>query len=93
MQFEPEQQGCRVGLADAWHPGCLAQGGGPNLAELLARFFGERCNPCVVDGVRQGAVFLLFDAVDLLTLPAEIAAVFDINFGAFAHIFGQAWIG
>jgi hypothetical protein len=40
LNFDPEKQGCRIGLAHPWDATCLTQGCGLNGAQLFSGFFG-----------------------------------------------------
>ena len=85
LKFEPHQQGGDVGLADARNAIGLAEGGGLNGAELFAGLVGKGSDVGVVQIAWKFALALALHLVDLLLLPLEIAAVFDVDLGAFSY--------
>ena len=93
LQFQPHQQGSDVGLADAGDAAGLTKGAGLNRRELFAGFVGEGADAGVVQIGRQLALALAFHLIDLLLLPLQIAAVFDVNLRAFANLQRQVGVG
>ena len=64
-----------------------------NGRELFAGFVGKSADAGVVEMGRQLALALAFHLIDLLLLPLQVAAVFDVDLGALAHGQGQIGIG
>ena len=61
--------------------------------ELLAGFAREGADGGVVDPSGNGLVLLLLHLIDLLLLAGQVAAVFDVDLGAFAHVERQIGLG
>ena len=85
MKFQPHQEGGDVGLADARNAIGLAEGGRLNGAELFAGLIGEGSDVGVVQIAWKFALALALYLVDLLLLPLEITAVFDVDLCAFSY--------